>query len=105
MKIKLKNIELASAHNRLSQLSTIGLPAKASIMLDNILEELNNKAIELKKHRLALVAEHGDKANTLLHNLWMEEIELTAEPIPIECLNDVSLTLVNARNLRKFVVI
>ncbi|MHA2063653.1 MAG: hypothetical protein ACXABY_04635 [Candidatus Thorarchaeota archaeon] len=106
--IKVKRIELAEYHNKLAQFNNSGveLPARASFALAALLGELNDHILAFKKHRLSLIDKYQDDPdgfNKESFRLMLEEVELESDPIPVELLDDVSLTLVHARQLQKFV--
>lgn len=106
--VKVKRIELIEYHNKLARFNNSGveLPARVSLALAALLEELELEIKKYKECRASMVLKYVDDPdgfNQESFRLLLEEVELKSDPIPVELLDDVSLTLVHARQLNKFV--
>jgi Zn-dependent M32 family carboxypeptidase len=106
--MKICRAEIQEQYNKLVELTSVNIPARAAIRLGEILDELKEQLTDFKKRKMALIEKYRDKDdpdgyNREIVKLLFEEIELKSKPIPEECLDDVSLTLAHARNLWKFV--
>lgn len=107
--IKIKRIEFVECRNKLAQLNNCGieLPANISLALVEILSELDNLIREFKQRKLSLIKEYQDDPNGFNKEsmrLMLEEVILKSEPIPIKLLDNVFLSLINARKLQRFTI-
>jgi len=104
--IKMKRAEIAEQYNKLVELTSVQLPAKAAVRLGEILDEMKIHISDFKKLKMELIKTYVDnhsQFNIEIIKLMNEDVEFKARPIPETCLDDISLTLAHARNLWMFV--